>query len=111
MEDFYETRIDGVDGEIVGLFGVFDGIVTYFSLIFFSWSNFDWKICRKSFTRESCHGYFISIFVLMFLSKNFPLLTIFGNILLHLTTYADPRSLPPRKNFFEGFPIYKPFVG
>lgn len=28
MEDFYETRIDGVDGEIVGLFGVFDGIDT-----------------------------------------------------------------------------------
>ena len=27
MEDFYETRIDGVDGEVVGLFGVFDGIV------------------------------------------------------------------------------------
>lgn len=26
MEDFFETRIDGVDGEIVGLFGVFDGI-------------------------------------------------------------------------------------
>ena len=26
MEDFYETRIDGVEGEIVGLFGVFDGI-------------------------------------------------------------------------------------
>ncbi|XP_010519628.1 PREDICTED: probable protein phosphatase 2C 69 isoform X2 [Tarenaya hassleriana] len=25
MEDFYETRIDGVDGKIVGLFGVFDG--------------------------------------------------------------------------------------
>ncbi|KAE8735201.1 putative protein phosphatase 2C 59 [Hibiscus syriacus] len=25
MEDFYETRIDGVDGEIVGLFEVFDG--------------------------------------------------------------------------------------
>ncbi|KAG2274201.1 hypothetical protein Bca52824_056756 [Brassica carinata] len=25
MEDFFETRIDGVDGEIVGLFGVFDG--------------------------------------------------------------------------------------
>ncbi|KAK3000658.1 hypothetical protein RJ639_020752, partial [Escallonia herrerae] len=25
MEDYYETRIDGVDGEIVGLFGVFDG--------------------------------------------------------------------------------------
>ncbi|KAM7276993.1 hypothetical protein ACFE04_018859 [Oxalis oulophora] len=25
MEDFYETRIDGVEGEIVGLFGVFDG--------------------------------------------------------------------------------------
>lgn len=25
MEDFYETRIDDVDGEIVGLFGVFDG--------------------------------------------------------------------------------------
>ncbi|CAD5181049.1 probable protein phosphatase 2C 59 [Musa acuminata AAA Group] len=25
MEDFYETRIDSVDGEIVGLFGVFDG--------------------------------------------------------------------------------------
>ncbi|KAG8495286.1 hypothetical protein CXB51_012965 [Gossypium anomalum] len=28
MEDFYETRIDGVDGEIVGLFGVFDGCWT-----------------------------------------------------------------------------------
>ena len=28
MEDFYETKIDGVDGEIVGLFGVFDGIFT-----------------------------------------------------------------------------------
>ncbi|KAL2236137.1 UNVERIFIED_CONTAM: putative protein phosphatase 2C 59, partial [Sesamum indicum] len=25
MEDYYETRIDGVDGEMVGLFGVFDG--------------------------------------------------------------------------------------
>uniref|UniRef100_A0A0D9VC94 protein-serine/threonine phosphatase n=1 Tax=Leersia perrieri TaxID=77586 RepID=A0A0D9VC94_9ORYZ len=25
MEDFYETRIHGVDGETVGLFGVFDG--------------------------------------------------------------------------------------
>uniref|UniRef100_A0A0E0CFN2 protein-serine/threonine phosphatase n=1 Tax=Oryza meridionalis TaxID=40149 RepID=A0A0E0CFN2_9ORYZ len=25
MEDFYETRIDGVDGETIGLFGVFDG--------------------------------------------------------------------------------------
>lgn len=26
MEDFYETRIDGVNGEMVGFFGVFDGI-------------------------------------------------------------------------------------
>ncbi|KAL0407878.1 UNVERIFIED_CONTAM: putative protein phosphatase 2C 59 [Sesamum radiatum] len=25
MEDYYDTRIDGVDGEMVGLFGVFDG--------------------------------------------------------------------------------------
>jgi protein phosphatase 1L len=25
MEDFYETKIDCVDGQIVGLFGVFDG--------------------------------------------------------------------------------------
>ncbi|WVZ20055.1 hypothetical protein V8G54_007377, partial [Vigna mungo] len=25
MEDFYDTRIDGVNGEVVGLFGVFDG--------------------------------------------------------------------------------------
>ncbi|EYU22032.1 hypothetical protein ABFS82_01G038400 [Erythranthe guttata] len=25
MEDFYETRIDRVDGEVIGLFGVFDG--------------------------------------------------------------------------------------
>lgn len=32
MEDFYETRIDGVDGEIVGLFGVFDGMFLSFSL-------------------------------------------------------------------------------
>ncbi|KAJ0089487.1 hypothetical protein Patl1_12645 [Pistacia atlantica] len=28
MEDFYETRIDGVEGEIVGLFGVFDGTLS-----------------------------------------------------------------------------------
>jgi hypothetical protein len=47
MEDFYETRIDGVDGETVGLFGVFDGIVAYFS-------NFCLLIV-------SCRGYFISI--------------------------------------------------
>lgn len=26
MEDFYETRVDDVDGETVGLFGVFDGM-------------------------------------------------------------------------------------
>lgn len=32
MEDFYETRIDGVDGEIVGLFGVFDGKYLRFCL-------------------------------------------------------------------------------
>lgn len=25
MEDFHDTRVDGVDGETVGLFGVFDG--------------------------------------------------------------------------------------
>ena len=29
MEDFYETRIDGVEGEIVGLFGVFDGMWSF----------------------------------------------------------------------------------
>jgi len=29
MEDFYETRIDGVDGEIVGLFGVYDGEILF----------------------------------------------------------------------------------
>ena len=34
MEDFYETRIDGVDGEIVGLFGVFDGMTISLSLVF-----------------------------------------------------------------------------
>lgn len=33
MEDFYETRIDGVDGEVVGLFGVFDGIYLSLSLM------------------------------------------------------------------------------
>ena len=33
MEDFYETRIDGVDGEVVGLFGVFDGIFLSSSLL------------------------------------------------------------------------------
>ncbi|KAA3468196.1 putative protein phosphatase 2C 59 [Gossypium australe] len=32
MEDFYETRIDGVDGEIVGLFGVFDGMFHTYSV-------------------------------------------------------------------------------
>lgn len=26
MEDFYETRVDGVDGKVIGLFGVFDGL-------------------------------------------------------------------------------------
>jgi hypothetical protein len=50
MEDFYETRIDGVDGETVGLFGVFDGIVAYFSnfclLIVFSSENMP-KIFHK----------------------------------------------------------------
>lgn len=30
MEDFYDTRIDGVDGETVGLFGVFDGNLMLF---------------------------------------------------------------------------------
>lgn len=35
MEDFYETRIDGVEGEIVGLFGVFDGTLSFsFSLFY-----------------------------------------------------------------------------
>ncbi|KAL9270596.1 putative pentatricopeptide repeat-containing protein [Drosera capensis] len=29
MEDFYETRIDGVEGEIVGLFGAFDGMEVF----------------------------------------------------------------------------------
>lgn len=33
MEDFYETRIDGVDGEIVGLFGVFDGILSFLTSV------------------------------------------------------------------------------
>ncbi|PIA40897.1 hypothetical protein AQUCO_02400157v1 [Aquilegia coerulea] len=33
MEDFYETRIDGVDGEIVGLFGVFDGNIYVFLIL------------------------------------------------------------------------------
>lgn len=28
MEDFYETQIDSIDGEIVGLFGVFDGKIS-----------------------------------------------------------------------------------
>lgn len=32
MEDFYETRIDCVDGQIVGLFGVFDGMYEFVSL-------------------------------------------------------------------------------
>lgn len=31
MEDFYETRVDGVDGETVGLFGVFDGKNSFLS--------------------------------------------------------------------------------
>lgn len=35
MEDFYETRIDCVDDQIVGLFGVFDGkIFSSFCLVF-----------------------------------------------------------------------------
>lgn len=34
MEDFYETRIDGVDGKIVGLFGVFDGNLYLLLLLF-----------------------------------------------------------------------------
>ena len=32
MEDFFETRIDGIDGQIVGLFGVFDGMYVFPSL-------------------------------------------------------------------------------
>lgn len=45
MEDFYETRIDGVDGEIVGLFGVFDGI--HVSLIYRN-------VCVGDYTFHSC---------------------------------------------------------
>jgi hypothetical protein len=26
MEDFYETRIESVDGQLIGLFAVFDGM-------------------------------------------------------------------------------------
>lgn len=33
MEDFYETRIDAVGGEVVGLFGVFDGQYYEFRLL------------------------------------------------------------------------------
>jgi protein phosphatase 1L len=34
MEDFYETKIDCVDGQIIGLFGVFDGMdFSRFSMI------------------------------------------------------------------------------
>lgn len=29
MEDFFEARTDIVNGEIVGLFGVFDGMNSY----------------------------------------------------------------------------------
>ena len=36
MEDFYETKIDCVDGQIVGLFGVFDGMnFSQLSIIYF----------------------------------------------------------------------------
>lgn len=38
MEDFYETRIDGIDGEIVGLFGVFDGEILFSNAS--AWCNF-----------------------------------------------------------------------
>ena len=34
MEDFYDTKIDCVDGQIIGLFGVFDGMdFSRFSMI------------------------------------------------------------------------------
>lgn len=26
MEDYYDTRLDMVDGELVGMFGVYDGL-------------------------------------------------------------------------------------
>lgn len=31
MEDFYETRVSEVDGQMVAFFGVFDGIIISFS--------------------------------------------------------------------------------
>lgn len=33
MEDFYETRIDSVDGQIIGLFGVFDGMYEFVTFV------------------------------------------------------------------------------
>ncbi|GAY44409.1 hypothetical protein CUMW_081950 [Citrus unshiu] len=43
MEDFYETRIDGVEGEIVGLFGVFDDCA---SLCDYLWDVAEGILCR-----------------------------------------------------------------
>lgn len=37
MEDFYETRIESVDGQLIGLFGVFDGMYHLSSHCFCSW--------------------------------------------------------------------------
>lgn len=34
MEDFYETRISEVDGQMVAFFGVFDGMLIFLRLIF-----------------------------------------------------------------------------
>lgn len=43
MEDFYETKIDCVDGQIVGLFGVFDG------MDFFHLHNFVYRYLEHNF--------------------------------------------------------------
>ncbi|PPS09333.1 hypothetical protein GOBAR_AA11316 [Gossypium barbadense] len=83
MEDFYETRIDGVDGEIVGLFGVFDGcwtirvepILTYNAT----------GICHlKGFYADSGHG---GVRAAEYVKQN-----LFSNLIKHPKFISDTKS-------------------
>ena len=76
MEDFFETRIDGIDGEIVGLFGVFDGILGPFLnknlYIMSQWHFYEgfiymisnWILIRVAYKKEQ--KVFMFVFLIVF---------------------------------------------
>ena len=72
MEDYYEARIDGVDGEIVGLFGVFDGNVQAEMLDHFrNWPN----------NKKKSILFYMSSYLLLFFLHSSCFLIIFAKLI------------------------------